>query len=79
MDTEQKIVTCSSKGNHSNITTAVESAAAVLRAEIAELSRIALNPVIVSASHSSGYHEHSGYFANIVAVVTVRKNPFARR
>lgn len=86
MDTEQKIVACSSKGKHSDIALAIESAAAVLRAEVAELNRLALSPVIVSVSHSSGYAEShasgyaepSGYFANIVAVINVRKNPFAR-
>ena len=78
MDTEQEIVTCSSEGKHSNIGLAIESAAAGLRTHLAELNRQARNPVVVSVSHSSGYIGHSGYFANIIAVINVQKKVFGR-
>lgn len=79
MQTEQKVITCHAQGRHASIASAVNSAASALEAEIAELNRIALNPEIVSVSHSSGYVGHTGFFANIVAIVTVRVPPFARR
>lgn len=78
METEQEIVTCSSEGKHSNLGLAIESAAAGLRTHLADLNRQGRTPVVVSVSHNSGHIGHSGYFANIVAVITVQKKVFGR-
>jgi hypothetical protein len=79
MQTEQKVVTCHAQGRHTSIDSAVKSAASALEAKLAEMRRDVLMPEIVSVSHSSGYVGHTGFFANIVAIVTVRVPPFARR
>lgn len=76
--TEQEIVTVSSEGKHNSIGAAIEGAATGLRTHLARLTAEARNPIVNSVSHNSGFDGHLGYYASIVASITVSKKMFAR-